>query len=167
MYLMQTNNAATNDNASALPSYGSKYNNGRDIVDIAKLVRSDIANAIKAGLLPKGLKTGVRIERFSMGRSLNVKITAAPGVCFLSVARVRFDMVEPHEFTRLPLLSPAGKRIIETLEAIMNAYNRNDSDIMSDYHNVSFYGGARFSGSLEGALRAEIVAAVNGAQVAS
>lgn len=147
-------------NSNALPEAESKFVSGRNIADAAKLVRADIKAAIAAGLLPAGLKTSVRIDRYSMGQSLNVKITACPGVVVASVARVRFDLEHPRDFTRLPLLSAEATRIVETIRAIVAAYNYDRSDAMYDHFDVSFYGSVDFEHGLQEASRDEIAEAI-------
>ena len=59
---------------------GAKFERGRDLTLVAKDLRRDIRAEIKANRLPKGLKVSVRIERYSMGQSLHLAVTAAPGL---------------------------------------------------------------------------------------
>lgn len=154
--------------AAALPAPESKYVASRDITEIAKLVRADVAAAVKAGVLPKGLKCSVRIERYSMGQSLHLTVKAAPGLVFVSTKRVRFDVeTRGHEFTPMSRYSVDGQRVLDTLKAIVAAYNRDRSDIMVDYFDVNFYEHIGFASALESAQREEIAAAVKGSQVAA
>lgn len=91
-----------------------------NVRDIAKLIRKDLRAAMPA------IKWSVRIERYSMGQSINVEgHTDVP------------LYVTGHE------LNANGKVLQDKAEAIVNAYNFDDSDSMNDYFNVNFYGGVR------------------------
>jgi hypothetical protein len=96
---------------------GSKYEEvkGMDIKDIAKLIRADLKRE-----LPE-LKTSVRIERYSMGRSCNVHVT--------------MDKYPTHE---------EQDPIRTTIRKITDQYNYDNSDPMTDYFNVSFYSNVSF-----------------------
>ncbi len=148
--------SATNDNAST----SSKYVHGRDLAATAKLIRADIAAAVAGGALPAGLKVSVRISRYSMGQSLRVDVTSAPGVCFLSVARVRYDLASRPTWRMPSILSKAGAAIEDTIERLVGAYDRTGD-------RRSFYAFVGFGGSLTEALRAEITAAIVAVQEAS
>lgn len=51
---------------------GDKFQTGRDIKETAKLLRTDIQNAVKTGVLPEA-KYSVRIHRFNGGESLIIE----------------------------------------------------------------------------------------------
>lgn len=51
---------------------GCQYDPDRDVVQSAKLVRHDIATAIKSGFLPEG-DYSVRIQRYAGGRSMDIE----------------------------------------------------------------------------------------------
>ncbi|TET51335.1 MAG: hypothetical protein E3J64_07045 [Anaerolineales bacterium] len=137
---------------------GSKYAETKDLdlAEIAKLVRADIKAAVKAGDLPKGTKTSVRISRYSMGQSLTATITECPGLIVANPDRVRFDLDDPHGHTTLPLLSPDATRVVGVVQDITDSYNYDSSDPASDYYNVRFYGGAGFCSEFEERSRDEI-----------
>lgn len=125
---------------------GEKYDRDLDVVAIAKLVRADIKAAIKAGKLPRGTKTSVRTSRFSGGESLTVVIKSVPGARVLSRRRMQLELDDPHRSYHLePLYSKEGKRILGVVENIVKAYNRDDSDIDTDYWSVHFYEDVKFS----------------------
>ncbi len=138
---------------------GAKYDRSRDVAAVAKLVRLDIAAAITVGALPVGLKCSVKIERYSLGSTIRVTVTDAPGVVFLSVKRVRHDVATNYGWTTDPILSPVGAGIVATLEAIVGAYNRDDSGSLNGY-SKAFGQSVGFCTDLTDALRAEIVKAV-------
>lgn len=134
---------------------GSKYEAGRDVKTIAQLVRSDIKAAIKSGALPAGLKTRVKIDRFSMGCSLDVIVTDGVDGCFnpefwKHLNDPRASGPRPNRYTA------EGKALIAKLEAICKAYQHEDSDSMSDYMNTNFYLSVKFDSDLE---RASVAAA--------
>lgn len=101
---------------------GSKYAEveNLDITEIAKLIRKDIKNELPA------IKASVKIERYSMGQSIDV--VAWTDVPIYVVGRD---------------LNSNGQRLYDKLKEIVDAYNFNDSDSMTDYFHVNFYGGVR------------------------
>lgn len=106
--------------------YGSKYEETKDldIKDIAKLVRGDIKAAVKTGALSDLLRYGVRIERFSGGQSIDVRIA----------------WKQPPEDAERRLHEHARANCwLETLKGIVDAYNFDGSDMQSDYFRVRFY----------------------------
>lgn len=122
---------------------GSKYNDetkNLGIKEIAKLVRRDIKAAVKAGSLPKEMKLGVRIQRYSGGQSLNITVKSFPGG-FLNPAYVKAVKANPHlcysEYP--PKYHPRVSSALTTLEDIANAYNYDNSDSMVDYFDVNYY----------------------------
>ena len=108
---------------------GSKYAGWQDAATIAKNVRADIKQAQKDGSLPKDIKVSVRCEKYSMGQSVNVSVTGWLG-----------DRI----WKRLPagfrIMTPEAKAVTARIEEIRNAYNRDNSDPMTDYYEVVYYG---------------------------
>lgn len=112
---------------------GSKYEETKhlDIKDIAKLVRQDIKKAVSSGQLAKA-KYGVRIRRYAGGRSLDVAIK-------------NFDFPlrgEDH------LLTDVASATLQFVRNLVDAYNFDHSDSMTDYFHVRFYGSVDFDSSL-------------------
>lgn len=127
---------------------GSKYDatRGLDIKEIAKLVRADIKQAIKSGRLPKGTKTGVKIDRYSMGCSLNISIKSIPGTIFNpNYVAATQSFTDYHNDEASEVRRTEGQytqdvdSALKTLETIAHAYDRNNSDSMSDYSDVRFH----------------------------
>ena len=89
---------------------GSKYQVTKDldIVEIAKLVRKDIKVKLPA------IKTSTRVDKYSMGCSINVEILEAPIV------------LKQHYKTEI--------------KKILDSYNYNNSDVMTDYFDYRFSG---------------------------
>jgi len=98
------------------PVMGSKLDRDRDIAVVAKMVRADL-KAATGHLLPAGFKATVRTKRFSGGESLTV------------------DVVSPADLRR----TPEGIALAESVRAIVNAYNYDKSDPMTDHFDVQFY----------------------------
>ena len=125
--------------------YGSKYDRNLDITTIAKLVRKDIRAAVKAGALPFGLKCSVRIQRYSGGQSIRVKVTAGgEGFRVQTVEFLRHDITTPISHFRGERLTSEALSTQRTIEGILRAYNFDGSDSQSDYFHVNFYGSVAF-----------------------
>jgi hypothetical protein len=109
---------------------GEKYEQHRQkpITEIAKLIREDIKAAIVSGEIPKA-KYSVRVHKYSGGRSINVVIKGAPFEIYGSIMECG-----PAIFTE------EARRVKEVVEAIRNAYNYDNSDAMTDFFSVHYYG---------------------------
>jgi len=114
-------------------AYGSKYEQGLDISEIAKKVRQDIKAAVKAGDLPK-IKASVRIKRYSGGQSLSIEVKEYA----YELRREASDM-EKAMYRVESVYSDQRKAVDAALEAIAKAYNFDGSDMASDYFHVNFY----------------------------
>jgi hypothetical protein len=125
--------------------YGDKYNRELSTTEIAARIRADIKGAIAAGELPRGIKVSVRTSYFSGGSSIDLKITAFPG----RILRAGHDHARGFE----NYFTPEAYQAKKTLQAIMDAYNHDGSDITTDYFDVRFYGHAEFDWRLEQAER--------------
>jgi len=99
---------------------GSKYEATKDldITEIAKLVRKDIKNLFSN--FPS-VKISVRVERYSMGQSLHVKA----------------------DNTGLVERSTEARAVEANMKTLVNQYNFDDSDHMSDYYHVRFHSNVR------------------------
>lgn len=127
---------------------GSKYEatKGLSLKDVAKRIRADVKQMIAAGMLPKGLKVSVRMDGYN---ALRVDVTAVPeGVRVYNPDYARatknftdYSSPEVYGYRAIARYTAEFNAIIETLDANTNSYNRDNSDIMSDYFNVRFYDG--------------------------
>jgi hypothetical protein len=108
---------------------GSKYTGYQDAALIAKAIRADIKQAQKDGLIPTDVKISVRCEKYSMGQSVNARITGWTA-----------DQVWSWTADGYRALTPAAKAIKDRVEQIREDYNRNNSDPMTDYYEVTYYG---------------------------
>lgn len=139
--------------------HGSKYEQGRDTAEIAKLIRKDIADALKSGALPKGLKVSVRISRFSMGSSIDLTITDAP-MAIINRAWAEAEIRRPTEHSGLYRQTPEARSLASKLQNIAEAYRMDESDSQSDYFHCNFYLHIQFAGFLERAEMANIRAEI-------
>ncbi|WP_267396185.1 MULTISPECIES: hypothetical protein [unclassified Sphingomonas] len=124
-------------------SRGSKYEATRNLplTEVAKRMRADIKAAQVAGTLAVGLKVSVRVAHHT---AIDVRVTAAPnGFAFHNPAALHHE----HETRNGPWspfhrerYSPEWKAAKDALEAIHRSYNRDNSDSMTDYFDVRFYG---------------------------
>jgi len=119
----------------------------RDVTEVAKLVRADIAKAIAARQLPKGLTASVRSEKYSMGQSLKVEVIPPPWMT-VRVRPAESDL-KAQRYGIRAVLSPEAETIRERVQWIVNRYNRNDSDPSTDYHDVNFYDDVQIGGDRE------------------
>ena len=142
---------------------GSKHEATRnlDITEIAKRMRADI----KALQLDKAYKFSVTVQRFSGGQSLDIKVKAVPpGFCYYSEKAASWCKQFPDSVHRMPMAwqdaqSPELSELIGKLGAIHASYNRDNSDSMSDYFDVRFYGDASIDWQLADSLKKADIAA--------
>ncbi len=134
---------------------GTKYaaTKGLRCVEIAARIRADIKGAIKAGTLPTGLKVSVRYQSYAGGQSIDARIVALPAeLQIYNPDYVAFCREHPHE---VPPFAPRQRHseeyrlILERLEAIHGAYNRDNSDSMTDYFDVRYHGHVQLDWRLE------------------
>lgn len=138
---------------------GAKHDATRslDIAEIAKRMRSDI----KALNLSAGIKTSVRIQRYSGGQSIDLRITALPDSFeLLSDKNASWRKQFPNQEHRFPgsvedQRSAEYHGLMQQLERIHGAYNRDNSDSMTDYFDRRYYG----SVSLDWEVRRKLEAA--------
>ena len=132
---------------------GDLYEHGRDLADVAKLLRADLRTA--------GIVARVAISRYSMGQSLTVSVTAPEGMVLLSTRRIRQDLglvaVAPGAAPDM-WRSREAAALIDRVEAMANRYNRSWSD-----KNQTFGVHAEFAGTAIADQRDAIVAAITGA----
>lgn len=125
---------------------GSKYEatRGLSMVEVAKRIRADIKQMIQAGTLPKGIKVSVRVAHYN---ALRVNITALPAgfkVYKESYARATKNFTQPADRYNDyfdGVYTDEMQSVLDALDANTSSYNRDNSDIMTDYFDVRFYGG--------------------------
>ena len=150
---------------------GRNYDRSLDTAEIAKRIRKEITSLKKNGTvrgLPRDAKISVRIDRFSGGSSIDVIVKYLP-YNPLNVDRVKWEKENPHTYVgSLHSMDAAyhrynedGRALKEFLEELLNSYNRDNSDIMTDYFDVNFYGHVRFDYTFERECQEKIEARLN------
>lgn len=145
---------------------GAKHDATRHLsrAEIAKRMRADI----KALALPKGFKVSVRTSEYSGGGSIDIRVTAAPaGFRYYSEAAASWHKQFPGREHRMPMAwrdaqSDELRALLDKLGAIHGSYNRDNSDSMTDYFDVRYYGGAEIDWQLARDLQRADVAASPG-----
>lgn len=113
-------------------SVGSKYDGFRDGAQIAKDIRKDLADAQKANYLPANVAFSVKTDKFSGGQAIRVVVQ---NVADADRTHGSTDLDRYGEIDTLPEFKELGKRV----EAITDAYNRQDVNSGRDYSNVTYY----------------------------
>ena len=126
---------------------GDNYEPGRDITDIAKLVRAELKK-----IAPK-CKFSVRIQRYAGGQSMNVHLMTAPFEVFTSDNKYssgrgsqlsKYQLKEDYpgrsngDCNGYRLTKEAWEVLQETVK-IVDSYRYDDSDGMIDYFSTNFY----------------------------
>lgn len=111
---------------------GAKYDGPRDAAQVAKDIRKDLAEAQKANYLPASLGFSVKTDKFAGGQAIRVVVQ---GVSDADRTMGSTDLDRWGELDTLPEFKELGKRV----EAITDAYNRQDVNSFRDYCNVSYY----------------------------
>jgi hypothetical protein len=145
---------------------GAKYEATRDldIKEIAKRMRDDI----KALDLDPAIKVSVKIQRYSGGQSIDIRVTALPlDFPVMSEKGASWQKQFPSKEHRAPFHWADGKsdeikELITRLSRIHGAYNRDNSDSMSDYFCVRYYGNAELDWQVRRDHEAREVAASPG-----
>lgn len=105
------------------------------------MVRKDIQSAIKSGNLPE-MKVSVKIKRFSGGSSIDAKIKDASFPIANAEYYERIALGEENTHAHMQNCNPLSDEAriaMKQIEQIINEYNFDGSDMMSDYFNVNFY----------------------------
>lgn len=152
----QISNEEAVANSGPMPAYcdpeneyrGSKYDatKGLSLKEVAKRIRQDIKQMIAAGTLPKGLKVSVRMDGYN---ALRVNVMAVPESVrvynpdYARATKNFTDYSNPdvYGYRAIARYTEEFNRILETLDANTNSYNRDNSDTMTDYFDVRFYDG--------------------------
>jgi hypothetical protein len=126
---------------------GSKYQSTKhlDVKELAVLVRNDIKEAIQSNQLPNG-KYSVRIKRYSGGRSIDVTISDLE---FPIIDREGYLASKLNSDPRVSRYTKIARLTLKVVDLILNQYNFDDSDSMTDYFHVRFYGDAKFDWKYE------------------
>ncbi|UUA75114.1 SNF2-related protein [Cellvibrio sp. QJXJ] len=125
------------------PTYGEKYASlpsdiKHNLKEIAKMIREDIKAAIENGSLPKGLKVGVRKDY----KTIDLTITKIPdGFKVVNPAYALFTSTAksydspPRD---IPRYTHEYYVLRQSLKNYLDAYNYDNSDRQTDYHNYNY-----------------------------
>ena len=117
---------------------GSKYEETKNIgnVAITALIRKEIRAAVKAGILLPG-KYSVRNEHYT---SINVTVSFGDVVPWTQdYLDATENLTCPKKWGVLKEYTPEVEHTLETIRAIGNKYNYDDSDAMVDHFDNRFY----------------------------
>ncbi len=156
----------SNDSAYCDPSNeirGSKYDatKGLSRVEIAARIRADIKVAFKSGAIPAGVKLSVKTRSYSGGGSIDISITALPDSFRLTSPRfAAWAKNNPNEYRHgLPPFNVSERQsdeynaLLAALKSIHSAYNRDNSDGMTDYFDRRYYGDVSIDWQLSNTMR--------------
>lgn len=150
-------------------SRGAKYEATKNLqpAEISARIRADIKAAQKAGTIPAGCKIGVRLHSYSGGYSIDVRVTALPEGFRVTSSKYASWVKQFGEAKRCPLdwrecESEELRNLVAKLETIRAAYNRDNSDSMTDYFDVRYYGSAGVDWSVKRELEKTEIAASAG-----
>lgn len=117
--------------AAQAAAKGSRYEATKtlDVAAIAKLVRADLR------ALGSVAKFRVTTKRYSMGQSITIEIAGYN-------RHASDDVRAAQEAAKLPCpwMTREAVALADRCEAILDAYNYNRSDSMTDYSDVKFHG---------------------------
>lgn len=122
---------------------GVRWRAGRDLAEIAKDVRSDLKGAQRDGALPSEIRFSVRIDRYSMGQALDVVVKGHD-----KPVERPLDFTADHHGA-FQGLEPEASAILHAVGAIVDAYQRSRSDVLTGYSNVEFFPQVRFAGAAD------------------
>lgn len=101
---------------------GEKYIGRRPVKEVAVDIRRDLKDAVANGDLPTGLKFSVKSDTRG-SNAVRVRVSGT--------GRTRDESGR---------LTGEAKAVYEKVSSIVNAYNRDNSDMMTDYFDTDYYG---------------------------
>lgn len=116
------------------PIVVSRYTGYTDAAIVAKNVRADIKQAKADGTLPATIKTSVRCRKYAGGQAVDVTLSGWTR-----------DQVWTTKADGYCTQTAEASRVLVAVEQIRSAYNRNASDPMTDYYDVTYYGTTQWS----------------------
>ena len=110
-----------------------------DVTEIAKRVRVNLRNAQELGALPEAMTWTVQIRKFAGGCAIDVRLSGMPDTWTYNTPGLEADYC-----ARVPQhggYTTAAKAAHAYASEVLQSYNRDDSDVQTDYFDVKFYGG--------------------------
>jgi len=113
----------------------------RDTAQIAKRIRADIHDAVRAKKLPKGTYS-VQTSKYSQGSSIKV-VASKLGFPLLNPEAFIVDAdgrsISHDHASGRSRHTPKADAVLATLNAIVDAYHWDRSDLQTDFHHQRFY----------------------------
>lgn len=126
-----------------MATIGMKYDSDRDAKDTAALIRKELREIYPVS---EGYKFSVKLDRYSMGQSIDVTVLACP---FAVLNQDYADASEINICVNSLIFggrfSPQANQFLEIIESLVAQYNRVDVDSRSDYYNVDFSSSVTFA----------------------
>lgn len=119
-------------------SYGKNYDNTLSTTDVAKKIRSFIAQKRREGVIPKELKYSVRSKSYSGGSSIDIDITSVPRN--MVIYNPKTCSKERGYGISCKKYNPKLQKINDMISKKMRSYNFDGSDSQTDYYDVNFHG---------------------------
>ena len=104
---------------------GAKFDKRRTTKEIAELVRAELKELKAAGEFPAEVRTSVRKQRDC------VRVT---------LSGWSQDQVRTGDLYGQRCYTPEARYLYDLVKGLLDQYNRDASDVMSDYFDTHFYG---------------------------
>ena len=95
-------------------------------------------------------------------------VIKTPSFTILNPKRIELGARDPsfqwRTYDSEPRYTPEASSALETIKGMLSSYNFDDSDSMTDYFHVNFYGDVKFSWRDESAERESVLANFNSRQ---
>lgn len=111
-----------------------------DVTEIAKRIRVGLRNAQELGGLPAEMTWTVQVSRGSMCRAIDVRLSGMPDSWTYLEPGLEPDYCAHPAVPHHGGHTDAANSALKIAEEIHAAYNFNDSDSMTDYFHVNYYG---------------------------
>jgi len=109
-----------------------------DLTEVAKRVRVNLKNAQDMECLPPEMTWTVNVRRFAGGQAIDVVLTGMPDSWTYKQPGLAEDYL--NRVPRHGGLTEQAEAAREWAKAMLQSYNRDDSDVQTDYFDVHFYG---------------------------
>ena len=136
-----------------------------------KEITAEIRRQCRAIAKAARCKVSVTKSEYTGGRSVYVTITASERNHLCAIYRAfekanphagMYDFVNPRDIAHNRMhLADWAIELLDQLNSVVDSFNWNNSDIMTDYHHVNFYAYVDFCSNVENDAKAVIDAELN------
>lgn len=112
---------------------GHKYQGWIDAAEAAKLIRKDLKAAAQAGEIPgaeQGVTYRVTCKKYAGGQSVRVEVQGMEH---------HYQFERDHNGFEYERLTHEAYAVTQKVQRIATAYNRSNSDAMTDYFDETYY----------------------------